>query len=251
MREIAAELAPRALSPYSKKDEAAVILLSDGAWIPGVRVESASFSLTIPAILNAVTTAVSGARSDVVAIVQSRPYLPEEIAYLHNSPFARLAQTGPETFALSNRNIPFPGNPMDLTLGLPRPLLPEDGVAAARAIARSAHVTESNYAVGCIVELTDGSYISGVNVENRDWSRVLCAERNALGTAISYGLAPIESLYLACPSDSSITPCGACRQLLAECAPQCVLWLDRGVAPPASTDPLSLLPAPFLVPSVP
>ncbi len=82
-------------------------------------------------------------------------------------------------------------------------------------------------------------------MEHEDWTRILCAERNALGTAISYGLTGLHTMYLTCLCDPQGTPCGACRQLLTEQAPALVLWMDRGDAPPASATPEALLPGFF------
>jgi homotetrameric cytidine deaminase len=119
------------------------------------------------------------------------------------------------------------------------------GVAHAHTVAGDAYVPASQFQVGAILELDDGRYVPGVNVEHVDWTRILCAERNALGTAYSYGLPDTNKLYLSCPTDPEGTPCGACRQMLAELAPNLTLWMDRHDAPPEQASLSTLLPGSF------
>jgi homotetrameric cytidine deaminase len=120
-----------------------------------------------------------------------------------------------------------------------------DGVQAARTIAETAYVPSSNYPVGALAETADGHLVPGVNVEHPDWARILCAERNALGTSLSYAAGPIRRLFLTCLDDEAGTPCGACRQLLAERAPETALWMDRHEHPPEHARISELLPGSF------
>ena len=117
-------------------------------------------------------------------------------------------------------------------------------MALARRTAERAVVPESGFSVGCVLE-TSGGLVPGVNVEHADWSRTLCAERGALGTAVSYGLGGFGRLFLSCVQDPKGTPCGACRQLLVELAPEAALWMDRGGAPPEAASPARLMPGSF------
>jgi homotetrameric cytidine deaminase len=235
----------RAYAPYSGRPKAAVLLLSDGAWVPGVRVESATFSLVIPALLNAATTAVAVGRTDVVAAVLSRPAAPHHAAYLGALPFP-MVPARPDAFVREGLPaLPEPGTELPPFLDAPLPRDEAAGLDLARAVAKRAYVPFSDFPVGCVLETDDGRLIPGVNVEHPDWSRILCAERNALGTAVSYGVGGLRRLYLACPRDAHGTPCGACRQLLAEQASGLTLWLDRHTEAPERTTPATLLPAFF------
>lgn len=245
------EISRRAYVPYSNRPDAALIVLSDGSWIPGVRVESASFSLTIPALLNAVTTALCGGRSDIAAVFLSRPVVPVERAAMQSAPLEQLAEVEPDFFSHSSEAILSPLREWNPRLHAAFPNSPEDGIRMARLVAEKAFVPESNFPVGCVVETVDGMLIPGVNVEHSDWSRVLCAERNALGTVVSYGYGAPKSIYLSCLRDVKGTPCGACRQLMSELAPQSTLWMDRGDQSPESSDPLTLLPGSFTGTSIP
>ncbi len=231
LRERAQHLAGRAHVPFSEAPTAAVLLLDDGRWIPGVRVESASYSLTLPALLNAYTTAVAtGVAEGIAAVVLSRPFRREEALYVDE-----LAQ-GPYE-AVADDAWLRDGWGGDGTLStMSDPLSPgldgnvdeaADGIEAARQVARRAHVPASDYAVGAALQLDDGPLVPGVNVEHPDWARILCAERNALGTVQSYALSAPQHLFLTCDADPDGTPCGACRQLLAELAPDTTLWMDR------------------------
>lgn len=235
----------RAYVPYSGSRIATVFLLSDGSLIPGVRVESASFSLVIPAVLNGYTTAIAFQRTDVQAVVQSEPFGPEDQLFLETILERSLKKVSDEAYIRVRGGLPRISGEMDPFVKV-RELEGEDqAIRLVREVAQNAFVPESTFPVGCILDTGSGRFIPGVNVENRDWTRVLCAERNALGTAISYGIRDIKSLYLTCPEDWSCTPCGACRQLLAEIVPDAKLFMDRGKEPPVQASPRDLLPGFF------
>lgn len=248
LRDRAQKLMERAYVPFSEAPTAAVLLLDDGRWIPGVRVESASYSLTLPALLNAFTTAVAAdVAEQVAAFVLSRPFRREEALYVEE-----LAQ-GPYEAAADDAwlrggwtgdgALPAVGNVLS-------PMLDDgisddsEGITAARRVARRAYVPASNYAVGAVFD-TESGLVPGVNVEHPDWARILCAERNALGTVQSYALPVPEHLFLTCDEDPDGTPCGACRQLLAELAPDTTLWMDRHSEPPERSTISALLPGSF------
>ncbi|MEX0747591.1 MAG: cytidine deaminase [Rhodothermales bacterium] len=242
LRAIAADVASRAHVPFSGKHVAAVLLLEDGSWIPGVRVESASYSLTIPPLLNAWTTAVALLRMDIRAVVISRPFRPEETLFVDSLRLGEMKVFATDAY-VAGGSIPEPVDPLRPFLDYHSTLSPSRAIQLARDIAARAFIPESRFPVGCLLEISREGMIPGVNVESEDWSSILCAERNALGTAVSYGFASrIEALYLSCPLAPGATPCGACRQLLAELAPAATLWMDQGEGAPLSSTPQDLLP---------
>ncbi len=246
LRQKARTAALRAYVPYSAQRDAAVLLLADGTWAPGVRVESASFSLVIPPLVNAFTTAVAAGRTDVVAVALNRPFLPEEAAYARSTPAGSFREAAADVFVATDAHaLPAVGDRLVPFLDAPTPVDPAEGLTLAREVAQRAYVPESDFPVGCVLVVEGGRLVPGVNVEHADWSRILCAERNALGTALSWGLTGLETLYLTCLKDRSGSPCGACRQLLAELAPAAAVWMDRGEAPPEVTSPGQLLPGAF------
>jgi homotetrameric cytidine deaminase len=248
LSELAASLLGRAAVPYSSRPSAAVVLLSDGAWIPGVRVESASFSLTIPAVVNAVSTAYAAGRPDIVAIATAGPASAAVDAYV-SGVAGSLIRTGP---ALWRRTGVGGGadpirteSPLDVFLPA-REENDEPDMETVHRLAERAFIPESNFPVACLLRLRDGRGIPGVNVEHPDWTGILCAERNALGTAVSYGITGYERLILSCPRDPQGTPCGACRQLLVEQAPGVPIEMDRGPGRVHVTTPEDLLPGAFV-----
>lgn len=231
LRMLVREVKSRAYVPYSGRPAAVILLLSDGAWIPGVRVESASFSLTIPPLQNAWTTAVALGRQDIVAAAFSEPIdapsraFLEELGILPEVECADFLIASPEALPELREPLrPFWNGQLTLQQGIP----------VARQVARRAWAPHSDFPVGCLLQLKDGRCIPGVNVEHPDWTRTLCAERNALGTALSYGITPAawQALFLSCLKDMQGTPCGACRQLLAEHRPDLPVWMDRGLENP-------------------
>ena len=77
----------------------------------------------------------------------------------------------------------------------------------------------SKYRVGAALLGTDGRVFTGVNVENSAYPTSMCAERNALATAVGQGCRSFEKVVIVTQADKnglSGTPCGACRQALAE-----------------------------------
>ena len=87
-----------------------------------------------------------------------------------------------------------------------------------KKIRENSYSYKSNYKVACIVEMKDGTYFEGVNIENPSFKDGLCAEQVAIGTAIANGYTKydFEKIYLLGSSDYSITPCFLCRQLIIE-----------------------------------
>lgn len=76
----------------------------------------------------------------------------------------------------------------------------------------------SKLRVGAALICDDDKVYSGANIENSSYGLSICAERCALGCAISAGAKSIGTLILVSDSDKIITPCGACLQVLLEFA---------------------------------
>ena len=86
----------------------------------------------------------------------------------------------------------------------------------AREASGHAYAPYSGFAVGAAV-LTDGGEIhSSTNVENASFGLSTCAERNAIFQAVAHGARKLEALAVYTPTAAATTPCGACRQVLAE-----------------------------------
>lgn len=89
-------------------------------------------------------------------------------------------------------------------------------LAAAREARARAYAPYSGFSVGAALLAGDGTVVSGCNVESASYGTSMCAERSALFAAVSRGIRAFEALAIAGPENVKITPCGACRQALAE-----------------------------------
>jgi cytidine deaminase len=105
-------------------------------------------------------------------------------------------------------------------------------VAAARAAAGLAYAPYSRFAVGAAVLASSGRVYTGCNVENASHPVTLCAERNAVGTAVAAGDGQIVAVAVASPPPDldDLTPCGMCRQFLVEFGPDVIVIARQGGA---------------------
>ena len=107
----------------------------------------------------------------------------------------------------------------------------EEVLAQARTAALRAYCPYSHFRVGAAL-IAGGQLYTGVNIEISSYGLTLCAERSALAAAISDGAGPITYVAVACidaPADAPLnerTPCGACRQWLADLAPHATIFID-------------------------
>lgn len=120
-------------------------------------------------------------------------------------------------------------------------------LAAAREAMERAYCPYSRFPVGAALLCGDGSVIVGCNVENASYGLSMCAERVALFRAVAEGKRCFRMLAVMADTEEPVSPCGACRQVMAE-------WLD-GSTPVVlankagqwrRTTVSELLPRPFL-----
>jgi cytidine deaminase len=98
----------------------------------------------------------------------------------------------------------------------------ESLLAQAKEVAKAAYAPYSKFRVGAAV-IMDGEIFRGVNVENAAYGGTICAERSAIVAGVSAGCRKLEAVAVACIDatdhrPSAGTPCGACRQFIAEFA---------------------------------
>ena len=82
----------------------------------------------------------------------------------------------------------------------------------------NAYAPYSNFHVACLVEMKDGRLIPGVNVENASYGASICAERNAITTAIALGYkkGDFKKIFIMVSGEKLSTPCFMCRQVIVE-----------------------------------
>ena len=90
---------------------------------------------------------------------------------------------------------------------------------AAVAMLDRAYCPYSHFPVGAAVECADGTVFTGCNIENAVYPVGTCAERTAMGKAISEGHRDFVRIVIAGRSDDYCVPCGTCRQVMMEFAP--------------------------------
>jgi cytidine deaminase len=96
-------------------------------------------------------------------------------------------------------------------------------IDVACAVRMQAYAPYSQFLVGAALLTSDGEIIVGCNVENVSYGLTNCAERVAVGTAVAAGRREFAAVAIA--SSNGCTPCGACRQVLAEFAPDLPVYL--------------------------
>jgi cytidine deaminase len=109
----------------------------------------------------------------------------------------------------------------------------------ADAVAARAYAPYSEFLVGCAVLARDGRVIEGVNVENASYPLGVCAERNALSTAVTLGYGPGDLEAAAV----NASPCGGCRQWLFEFGLDRIVFRNGGRV--VTLTPGELLPETF------
>ena len=100
-------------------------------------------------------------------------------------------------------------------------------INTAFAMLPRAYVPYSHFPVGAVLEGADGVLYTGCNVENAAYGSALCAERTALVKAISEGCRTFIRLAVVANSSEFCWPCGACRQMLYEFAPDLTVLVGR------------------------
>lgn len=112
--------------------------------------------------------------------------------------------------------------------------------------AKNAYTPYSKFNVGASVLYENGKIYKGCNVENASYGLSLCAERNALSSAISDGQkGKILAIAIVSPNTKLCYPCGACRQWIAEFSKDAVIILENSDGEPITYTISELLPKSF------
>lgn len=92
-------------------------------------------------------------------------------------------------------------------------------IARAKDASTRAYAAYSHFQVGAALLAKNGEVFVGCNVENFSYGLTNCAERSAIFSAVSAGVREFTKIVIFADSKVPISPCGACRQVMAEFAP--------------------------------
>jgi cytidine deaminase len=101
-------------------------------------------------------------------------------------------------------------------------------VTAAWQAREAAYAPYSGFAVGAAVLAADGRRFTGCNVENLSFGLTICAERVALASAVAAGAREFLTLAVVADTGVPVSPCGACRQVMAEFGIGKIILANRG-----------------------
>lgn len=83
-------------------------------------------------------------------------------------------------------------------------------------VSQQAYVPYSHFPIGAVLLTKDGEIYTGVNIENASFGLTNCGERTAIFKAVSEGAREFQELIIYGQTEKPISPCGACRQVMAE-----------------------------------
>jgi homotetrameric cytidine deaminase len=191
-------LSNNSYTPYSGKAECCVIAGNDDILYAGVRVENASYPLTMSAEQIAVSSCLAAGGK------------PETLFYPDQT------ERNPDFWQKElNLNVCIQNKFPDGILFHPLISNVTDIKQILSELLEMAVIPNSSFPVSALLHIGD-SVISGVNVEFSEWAYGLCAERLAIGRAISAGYRTFDKLSLFVPKSNFASPCGGCRQVISE-----------------------------------
>ena len=125
------------------------------------------------------------------------------------------------------------------------PTNPQPLIEAARTARERAYAPYSRFLVGAAVLTAAGHVYLGCNIENAAYPSTNCAERVAMQNAWAAGDRNIVALAVIADTPGPVSPCGGCRQVMAELAPHAVIYLCNLQGAVQTTSVAALLPGAF------
>lgn len=219
----------RAYVPYSGQAKACVVESRSGKLFAGVRVENISYPITIPAVQAACAICLS--EKEIPAKLYLEGDELDQLDFWKKEFELEIIKTSslPESTLQDLHNISN-GNP-DIT-------------ARLKELLDQAVIPNSDFPVSALL-FTSAGYFEGVNVEVSDWSNGLCAERVVLAKAHAAGVRDLKRLEIHTKKGEISSPCGACRQVIAEFLPYHDIILHHADGTSSEHLTLDLLPFNF------
>lgn len=118
-------------------------------------------------------------------------------------------------------------------------------IEKAVAARERAYTPYSHFPVGAAVLTGTGETYAGCNIENSSYGATCCAERVALFKAVSEGHRHIKGIAVVADGEEAVPPCGICRQVMIELAPQAVVVMTNLEGKRRVGLVTELLPSPF------
>ena len=122
---------------------------------------------------------------------------------------------------------------------------PADLVEAAREAFENAWVPYSGFRVGAALRTPQGEIVSGANVENSSYGLSRCAEQSAIQAMATAGGREFDEIVVYTESSPPSSPCGACRQILAEFSPAARVYMTNHEGEALASTVADLLPGAF------
>ena len=122
---------------------------------------------------------------------------------------------------------------------------PADLLAAAWRAFENAYAPYSAFRVGAALRSASGAVYAGANVENSSFGLTRCAEQSAVQALASAGERSFDALVVVADARQPASPCGACRQILLEFAPDAEVFLVNRAGTVVRTTVAALLPGGF------
>lgn len=189
----------RAYAPYSGVKHGCVVISKDGRFFPGVNIENLSYPLSVSHIQTAVFSCMAAGYSPQKLVLPKNPMNRDLISFWETELHLSIHVDADMQF-----------EPENIITGEP-----SDMYAYLQKICKKAVIPNSSFPVSCLLE-TDLGWVEGVNIEVSNWELGLCAERVAVTRAIANGCKEFRSIHILAPKSDYVSPCGGCRQVLAE-----------------------------------
>ncbi|NGP86730.1 cytidine deaminase [Fodinibius halophilus] len=194
------ELTEHSYVPYSGTPKFAVAKSKEGRYFPGCRIENISYPLSISAIHNALFCCISEGNTPQEVWA---PHTEKSMISFWKEEFGVTVTTQEQS---KWSDVSFPNLALQEEIPLDKTL---------KKLLDKAVVGESDFPVAALLE-TDIGFFSGVNIECSSWSMGLCAERVAIGKAVTYGAQNFKRLHIHTRDGEFSSPCGSCRQVIVE-----------------------------------